>query len=108
MANVAELNEKDFDAEVLQSSVPVLVDFWAPWCAPCRAITPLIEELSRDNAGEVKVVKVNVDDSRNLAMTYEVFNIPTLLVFKGGEVVDRMVGIPPKTRLQNALNEAKG
>lgn len=107
MGLVPELSEKDFDNEVLQSGQPVLVDFWAPWCAPCRAITPLIEELARENAGEVKIAKVNVDDSRNLAMTYEVFNIPTLIVFKNGEVVDRMVGIPPKSRLQNALNQAK-
>jgi thioredoxin 1 len=107
MANVTELTDRTFDSEVLQSSVPVLVDFWAPWCGPCRMIAPIIEELARDNAGAIKVAKINIDDSPNVAASYGVSSIPTLMLFKGGEVVDRFVGVQPKSRLQGAIDEAK-
>ncbi len=107
MANLPELSEGNFAAEVLQSLQPVLVDFWAPWCSPCRAIAPLVEELAKANAGEIKVAKVNVDESPNLAASYAVNSIPTLMIFKGGEVVDRFVGVQPKSRLQEALDQAK-
>lgn len=107
MANVPELTEKNFDAEVLRSAEPVLIDFWAPWCSPCRVIAPVIEELASENAGALKVGKINVDESPNLAASYGVNSIPTLMIFKNGEVVDRFVGLQPKSRLQNAIDQAK-
>ena len=106
MANVTELTDNNFDSEVLQATEPVLVDFWAPWCGPCRMIAPLVEELATENAGSLKVAKVNIDDSPNVATKYGVSSIPTLMVFKDGEVVDRFVGVQPKDRLQSAINEA--
>ncbi|NUN51308.1 MAG: thioredoxin [Planctomycetaceae bacterium] len=108
MANVTELNEKNFDAEVLQASQPVLVDFWAPWCGPCRMIAPVVEQLASENAGGLRVAKINIDESPNLAASYGVSSIPTLMIFKDGEVVDRFVGVQPKTRLQDAIDQAKG
>ena len=107
MANVNELTDGNFEAEVLQASEPVLVDFWAPWCGPCRMIGPVVEELATENGDSVKIGKVNIDDNPNTAAVYGVSSIPTLMVFKGGEVVDRFVGVQQKTRLQEALDQAK-
>jgi thioredoxin 1 len=104
---IAEVNDTNFDAEVLQSAEPVLVDFWAPWCGPCRQIAPLVEQLAGENAGSAKVLKLNVDDAPNAAQSYGVSSIPTLMVFKNGEVVDRFVGLQPKARLQDAIDAAK-
>ncbi len=106
MANVKEVSESDFEAEVLQSDRPVLIDFWAPWCGPCRMVGPIVEELAAENADTVVVAKVNIDDNQTLATNYQVSSIPTLMVFKGGEVVDRFVGVQPKNRLQQALDQA--
>lgn len=106
MANVRELSESDFEAEVLQSEQPVLVDFWAPWCGPCRMVGPIVEQLATENADSVRVAKINIDDNQTLATNYQVSSIPTLMVFKGGEVVDRFVGVQPKNRLQQALDQA--
>ena len=108
MAQVAEFTDSNFEGEVIQSAEPVLVDFWAPWCGPCRQIAPTVEELANEYDGSVKVGKVNIDDSPNTAQSYGVSSIPTLMVFKGGEVVDRFVGVQPKNRLQEALDSAKG
>lgn len=107
MGAVTEVNDTNFDTEVLQSSEPVLVDFWAPWCGPCRQIAPLVEQLAGENAGSAKIFKLNVDDAPRAAQNYGVSSIPTLMVFKNGEVVDRFVGVQPKTRLQDAIDAAK-
>jgi thioredoxin 1 len=100
---VPEFDDKNFDSEVLQSSQPVLVDFWAPWCGPCRQIAPLIEQLAGENAA-IKIGKLNVDNAPNSAQNYGVSSIPTLMIFKDGEVVERFVGVQPKSRLQEAIN----
>ena len=104
---VQEVNDANFDSEVLQAGEPVLVDFWAPWCGPCRQLTPVIEELAGDNAGGSKIVKVNTDEAQESAQRYGVSSIPTIMVFKGGEVVERFVGPQPKDKLQQAIDAAK-
>jgi thioredoxin 1 len=103
---VPEFDDKNFDSEVLQASGPVLVDFWAPWCGPCRQIAPVIEQLAGENAGSIKIGKLNVDNAPNSAQSYGVSSIPTLMIFKDGEVVERFVGVQPKSRLQEAINAA--
>ncbi|MEN6407574.1 MAG: thioredoxin [Thermoguttaceae bacterium] len=107
MSNVNELSDQQFEAEVLKSNEPVLVDFWAPWCGPCRMIAPVVEELASENQGALKVAKVNIDESPNTASAYGVSSIPTIMLFKGGEVIDRFVGVQPKKRLQDAIDQAK-
>jgi thioredoxin 1 len=108
MANIAEFSDANFEAEVLQSPQPVLVDFWAPWCAPCRQLLPVIEQVAEEYAGSVKVGKVNVDENQDVALRYGITGLPTLLVFKNGDVVQRISGAPGKPRLQQMLDEAKG
>jgi len=105
---VPEFDDNNFDSEVLQANEPVLVDFWAPWCGPCRQIARVIEQLAGENQGSIKIGKLNVDDAPNSAQSYGVSSIPTLMLFKNGEVVDRFVGVQPKTRLQQALDAVKG
>jgi thioredoxin 1 len=104
---VPEFDDNNFDSEVLQSNTPVLVDFWAPWCGPCRQIAPVIEQLAGENMGTIKIGKLNVDDAPNSAQSYGVSSIPTLMIFKGGEVIERLVGVQPKTKLQQAIDAAK-
>jgi thioredoxin 1 len=104
---VPEFDDDNFDSEVLQSNTPVLVDFWAPWCGPCRQIAPVIEQLAGENMGAIKIGKLNVDEAPNSAQSYGVSSIPTLMIFKGGEVVERLVGVQPKTKLQQAIDAAK-
>ncbi|MCC9655920.1 thioredoxin [Rhodopirellula halodulae] len=99
---VKEFNDDNFDSEVLQSDSPVLVDFWAPWCGPCRQIAPMIDELASENPG-VKIGKVNIDDNPGAAQKFGINSIPTLLLFKNGEIADTFVGVRPKAALQDAL-----
>ena len=108
MGNAAEFTDTNFQTEVLDSQQPVMVDFWAPWCAPCRMIGPVVEELAAEYRGSVKIGKLNIDDSPGAAQNYGISGIPTLLIFKGGDVVERFVGVPTKARLQQALDAAKG
>jgi thioredoxin 1 len=104
---VPEFDDNNFETEVLQANGPVLVDFWAPWCGPCRQIAPVIEQLAGENQGTIKVGKLNVDNAPNAAQSYGVSSIPTLMIFKNGEVVDRFVGVQPKSRLQQAIDASK-
>ena len=105
--NVVEFTDTNFQSDVLDSGQPVLVDFWAPWCGPCRMIAPLVEELASEYAGSVKVGKINIDDSPQMAQKFSVNSIPTLMVFKGGQPVETFVGVQPKNRLQRALDAVK-
>jgi thioredoxin 1 len=103
---VKEISDSDFQNEVLKSALPTLIDFWAPWCGPCRAIAPVVEELANAYDGKVKFVKMNVDDNQNTPSQYGVRGIPTLLLFKGGQVVNQIVGAVPKPQLEKAIKEA--
>lgn len=104
MAAISEVSDSTFEAEVLQSATPVLIDFWAPWCGPCRAIAPVVEELAREYAGRLKVVKMNVDDNPQTPAKFGVRGIPNLIVFKGGKVAEQIVGAVPKARLAKAID----
>ena len=106
MSKPVEINEAKFDEMVLKSETPVLVDFWAPWCGPCRMVAPVVEELADEYEGKVSFVKVNVDDNPKTASQYGVMSIPTLIVFKGGQPVSNIVGFRPKPELKKNLDEA--
>jgi len=105
MADIQEIGDSSFDAEVLKSPLPVLVDFWAPWCGPCKAIASVVAELAKDYAGRLKVVKVNVDDHPQSPSRYGVRSIPNLILFKDGQVRDQIVGAVPKAHLVKALDQ---
>ena len=99
MTAIKNCNENDFENEVLKSNLPVIVDFWAEWCGPCKMLTPILEELSNEMKNEINVVKVNLDDNQDLAMKYSIRSIPTLLLFKDGNLVDTKVGLFPKSEI---------
>ena len=105
-ANVIELTDANFDTEVIGSATPVLVDFWAPWCGPCRMIAPLIDEIADEKIGSVKVGKVNVDDNPETAARFRIQAIPTILIFKGGEKKDQITGLTSKGDLVSKLEAA--
>ena len=100
-----EFSDSNFEEEVLNATDGVLVDFWAPWCGPCRQIAPLIDQLAEQFSGSVKVGKLNIDENPSVTGQYGIQSIPTLLLFKGGEVVERFVGMPPKAKLEQALTQ---
>jgi len=104
MSREFEFTDANFDQEVLKSDTPVLVDFWAPWCGPCRMVAPIVAEISTEYAGKLKVGKVNTDDNQEVAVRYGIMSIPTLMIFKGGEVADRVVGALPKQALTGKID----
>lgn len=106
--DVMEFTDSNFQAEVLESKEPVLVDFWAVWCMPCRAIAPTIDALATEYKGRAKVGKLNVDENQQVAARYGIRSIPTLLVFKDGKPVDQIVGVQPKDKLASALDKVLG
>ncbi len=106
MANVLELNSGNFDAEVLKASTPVLVDFTATWCGPCKQLAPIVEELAKDYAAKVKIGKVDIDQNQDLAAQYGVMAVPTLLLFKNGKVRDQSTGLMPKAKLAQKLDQS--
>ena len=103
MGSAVAVTEQSFTKEVLESQVPVLVDFWAVWCAPCRAIAPIVEQIAAESQGRLKVVKLDVDENGETSIRYGVMNIPTLLLFKGGQVVERWIGVQPKSVLLSRI-----
>ena len=105
---VVEFTETNFDQEVTKSPTPVLVDLWAAWCGPCRVIAPVVEELAATYQGKMKMGKLNVDDHPSVAAQFRIMNIPTLLLFKGGKEVDRIVGVVPKEELTRRIEQAIG
>ncbi|MDJ0799211.1 MAG: thioredoxin [Calothrix sp. MO_167.B12] len=108
MSAAEQVNDSSFQKEVLDSELPVLVDFWAPWCGPCRMVGPVVDEIASQYEKQIKVVKVNTDENPNVASKYGIRSIPTLMIFKGGQKVDMVVGAVPKTTLANTIEKYLG
>lgn len=104
-SSAAAVTDSTFKQEVLDSELPVLVDFWAPWCGPCRMVAPVVDEIAQQYGGQIKVVKVNTDENPSVASQYGIRSIPTLMIFKGGQRVDMVVGAVPKTTLAQTLDK---
>jgi thioredoxin 1 len=104
--SLVQFTDANFEQEVLKSEKPVLVDFWAPWCGPCRAVGPVVEDLAETYKGRVKVGKINIDDNPKTATTYGVMSIPTLILFNKGDIMDKLIGLSPKERLEGLIKKA--
>ncbi|MFN4279141.1 thioredoxin [Thermosynechococcus sp.] len=105
MSSALSVTDATFEQEVLNSDIPVLVDFWAPWCGPCRMVAPVVDEIANEYQGRVKVVKVNTDENSKVATDFGIRSIPTLMIFKGGQKVDILVGAVPKTKIEATLEQ---
>lgn len=105
MSNVGEVTDATFESLVLKSNIPVLVDFWAPWCGPCRAVAPVVEEIANEYTGKLKVLKLNTDENPKTAQSYRISGIPSLMVFKNGQPVEQVVGAVPKSTISSALEK---
>jgi thioredoxin 1 len=104
--NVAEVTDNNFQAEVIESELPVLVDFWAPWCGPCRMVAPVVEEIAQEREGELKVVKMNTDENQQTALQFNIMSIPTLILFRNGAPAKTVIGAYPKRKLEAELEPA--
>jgi thioredoxin 1 len=103
---ISEVNDTNFQAEVIESETPVLVDFWAPWCGPCRMVAPVLEEIAQEKGDALKIVKLNTDENQQTAIAYEVLSIPTLILFKNGQIAKKVIGAYPKRKLEAELEPA--
>jgi thioredoxin 1 len=105
MSSATAVTDASFDQDVLKSDLPVLIDFWAPWCGPCRMVAPIVDEIATEFEGKIKVFKLNTDENPNVASQYGIRSIPTLMIFKGGQKVDTVVGAVPKTTLSSTISK---
>ncbi len=105
MSNVIEINDANFDSVVLKSEIPVLVDFWAPWCGPCKLLGPTLEEISLEKEGKLTIVKINIDENQEMAAKYGIKSIPTMLIFNKGDLKNQLVGSMPKKNIEDVLSQ---